>query len=79
MADFATRAITTATLPTQNGVCAIYQIMVGWKTYEYKYYNGTDELPNPRPTQPKKKYAKSGIWATFSHRKYFSWVGIDFM
>ena len=32
---------------------AIHQIMVGWRTYEY-YYE-TDELPNPRPTQPKKK------------------------
>ena len=29
---------------------AIYQIMLGWKTYEC-YYD-TDELPNPRPTQP---------------------------
>ena len=32
---------------------AIYQIVLGWKTYEY-YYE-TDELPNPRVTQPKKK------------------------
>ena len=40
-----------------NGHCirvfAIYQMMLGWKTY--KYYYETDELPNPRPTQPKKK------------------------
>ena len=38
-----------------NRVCAIYQIILvlGWKTY--KYYYETDELPNPRPTQPKKK------------------------
>ena len=26
---------------------------LGWKTY--KYYYETDELPNPRPTQPKKQ------------------------
>ena len=37
-----------------------------------KYYYETDELPKPRPTQPeKKKKVKSGIWATFSHSKYF--------
>ena len=35
-----------------------------WKTY-IKYYE-TDELPNPRPTQPKKNEVKSGIWASFS-------------
>ena len=47
------------------------KIMSGWKTY--KYYYETDELPNPRPTQPKKKQVKSGIWATFCHNssKYF--------
>ena len=37
----------------RNRVFAIYQILLGWKTY--KYYHETDELPNPRPTQPKKK------------------------
>ena len=35
----------------QSRVFAIYQIMLGWKTY--KYYYETDELPNPSPTQPK--------------------------
>ena len=34
-------------------VFAIYQILLGWKIL--KYYYETDELPNPRPTQPKKK------------------------
>ena len=34
-------------------VFAIYQILLGWKTC--KYYYETDELPNPSPTQPKKK------------------------
>ena len=43
--------------------------MLGWKTYEY-YYE-TDELPDPRPTQPKKNEVKSGIWVTFSHSKQF--------
>ena len=32
-------------------VLAIYQIQLGWKTY--RCYE-TDELPNPKPTQPKK-------------------------
>ena len=50
-------------------VFAICQILLGWKTF--KYYYETDELPNPRPTQPKKNWVKSGIWATFSHIKYF--------
>ena len=36
-----------------NRMFVIYGIMLSWKTYEY-YYE-TDELPNPRPTQPKKK------------------------
>ena len=34
-------------------VFAIYQILLGWKAY--KQYYETDELLNPRPTQPKKK------------------------
>ena len=34
-------------------VFAIYLILLGWK--QYKYYYETDELPNPRPIQPKKK------------------------
>ena len=34
-------------------VFAIYQILLGWK--RCKYYCETDELPNPRPIQPKKK------------------------
>ena len=55
-------------------VFAISQILMGWKQYEYCYE--TVELPNPRPTQPKKNQAKSGIWATFSHSKYF-FVGWD--
>ena len=57
-----------------NGVFAIYQILLGWKTRKYCYE--TVELPNPRPTQPKKNQVKSGIWATFPHGKYFSWVGV---
>ena len=39
--------------------------MLGWKTC--KYYHETDELPSPRPTQPKKKGLKSAIWATISN------------
>ena len=40
------------------------------------------KLPNPRPTQPKKKKVIIGNWATFSLHKYlvvFSWVGIGFI
>ena len=40
--------------------------MLNWKTC--KYYE-TDELANPRPTQPKKNQVGSGIWATFSAKK----------
>ena len=36
-----------------NTVFAMCQILLGWKTCEY-YYE-TNELPNPRPTQPKKR------------------------
>ena len=47
--------------------CSIsYQIILGWKTCTGKCYYDTDELPNPRPTQPKQKYI-------------FSWVGIGFI
>ena len=41
------------TIFLKNRVFAIYQILLGWKTYKYCYE--TDELPNPRQTQPKKK------------------------
>ena len=34
-------------------VFAICQILMGWKTC--KYYYETDELPNPKATQPKEK------------------------
>ena len=41
-------------MPPRNiRVLAIYLIMLGWKTS--KYYYETDELPHPRPTQPKKQ------------------------
>ena len=35
-----------------NRVLTIYQVLLGWTTCKYSYE--TDELPNPRPTQPKK-------------------------
>ena len=57
-----------------NTVFAIYQILLNFKTYRYHYE--TDELPNPRPTQPKKNQVKKDIWVTFSHSiKFF--VGWD--
>ena len=39
-------------------VFVICQILLGWKNVGIKYYYETDELPNPRPTQPKKSWAK---------------------
>ena len=52
--------------------------MLGWKTHEYYYEN--DELPNPRPTKPKKNQVKSGDWAIFNQSaNIFSRVGIGFI
>ena len=36
-----------------NKMFAIFQVMLGWKTD--KQYHETDEVPNPRTIQPKKK------------------------
>ena len=38
---------------------------------KHKYYHETDELPNPRPTQPTRNQVETDIWANFSHSKYF--------
>ena len=38
-------------LLTSSRVFAIYEILLGRKTYNYD--DGIDELPNSRPTQPK--------------------------
>ena len=43
----------------------VLAILFCWVGKHVKYYYETDELPNPRPAQPKKNWAKSGIWATF--------------
>ena len=43
---------------------------VGLEACKQQYYE-TDELPNPRPTQPKKDSIKSVFWATFSLSKWF--------
>ena len=60
--------------PSQNSrVFAIYQIMLGWETY--KYYYETDELPNPRPTQPKKKRLKVAFGPLFPTVNKF-WLGL---
>ena len=46
------------------------KLYLGWKTHTY-YYE-TDELPNRRPTQPKKnKRLKVAFGPLFSHSKYF--------
>ena len=52
--------------------------LLGWQQYEY-YYD-TVELPNPRPTQPKKKEVKMDIWATFSPQQiFFGGLGFCFI
>ena len=50
--------------------------MLNWKTC--KYYE-TDELANPRPTQPKKNQVGSGIWATFSAKKKKRALGLVYV
>ena len=45
-----------------------------------KYFDENEELPNPRPTQPKKKKRlKGAIGPLFPTANIFSWVGIDFI
>ena len=58
-------------------VVATYQILLGWKAC--KYYYETDELPNPRPTQTKKKKIKVASGPLFLTENIFSWVGIGFI
>ena len=55
----------------------IYQILLGWNTFEYFYE--TDERPNPRPTQPnpRKIRSKVAFGPLFPTANIFSWVGID--
>ena len=55
-------------------VYSIYQIMMGWKTYKHDYE--PDELPNPRPTRPKKKQVKIGVWAAFPPRQQILFRGL---
>ena len=50
--------------------------MLGWKTY--KHYE-TDELPNPRPTQPRKIRFKVAFGPLFPTANIFWWVGIGFI
>ena len=60
-----------------NRVCAIQHVLMGWKTN--KHYFEAYELPDPRPTQPKKKMLKVTFGTLFPTANIFSWVGIDFM
>ena len=50
--QYYTRVHVTESDVLDTWVFVIDQIMFGWKTYEYDCE--TDELPNPRPIQPKK-------------------------
>ena len=53
-----------------NRVFAIYQIMLGWKTW--KYYYETDELPNPKgQPNPRKNRLKVTFGPLFPHSKHF--------
>ena len=51
--------------------------MLGWETC--KYYYETDELPNPRPTQPKKNMSNVAFGPLFPTANTFPWVGIGFI
>ena len=56
-------------------VFAIYQILLGWKTYRYYYETG--ELPNPRPTQPEKNWVQAGILGhLFPQQIFFRGLGL---
>ena len=61
-----------------QGVCYVPN-SVGLENVE-KYDHETDELPNPRPTQPKKNYRlKVAFGPLFPKANIFSWVGIGFV
>ena len=47
-----------------------------WVGKHVNIFHETDELPNPRPTQPRKTRLKVTFWATFSHGNFF-FVGRD--
>ena len=56
----------------------MYQILFDWKAC--KNHTETDELPNPKPTQPKTNEVKSGhLGHFFPTANSFSRVGIGFM
>ena len=42
----------------------------------YKYYYEIDELPNPRPTQPKKNRLQVALGPFSPTANIFPWVGI---
>ena len=54
------RTLCYHTLRYRSRVFAMYQVLLGWKTYKYYSEYKTGKLPNPRSTQPKKKRVKSG-------------------
>ena len=51
------------------GSFAIHQTLLGWTTYKYDYE--TDELPNPRPTQPRKNEVKKWQLGHFFPQQIF--------
>ena len=63
---------------TDIRVFTIYLTLLGWKTYvPGKYYDKTDEPPNPRPTQNKKKQLKGGrLGPFFPQREFFRGLGM---
>ena len=49
-----------------------------WKTHTGKHYYETDELSNPRPTQPKKNQVKKWhLWPLFPTQQTYFFVGWD--
>ena len=59
---------------------AILPNSVALENIRRKYYYETDELPNPRRTQPKNKQRLEVVfWPLFPTADNFSWVGIDFI
>ena len=58
-----------------NSVFAIYQILLGWKTY--RYYYETNELPNPMPPpNPRKIRLKWSLGHFFPTAYNFRELGL---
>ena len=70
-----TQKTTLKNKSVRASVFAIYHIMLGWNTDEY-YCHETDELPNPRPTEPKKIRLKVSFGPRFPTTNVFRESGL---